>query len=706
VDWSLGKGPIRSRMGIFTLFLIVVWLLRLVPAVRRALSPHQLVLDLTGFLLVIPAVYYTWKLFAFVKRELLWKIRRRLILAHIFIGVIPVILVLTILYVSALLFYYQLSYYLIQNQIGIHIAQAHALNLSLRSGMEQAMARSSTTPGVLRSVLERDGKYVLGIYPSASVILRTQDQATGRISVQANRSVKTELLGTYQLPRWTSDHEFSGLVVEDSQPELYRRANAADENGGRGRLFLRSLVFSDFRSDAPFSLELSVPLDEYLLDRLKAAVGQDLLLADHVPPSSLNVMLQNTDILRRNILSATFDMTDEQQSLGRPVWSILLFPVSWNTGNEEGHAATEVLFVELSTSKLMQNVFRSESNVSQTILGLLRIVLIFFLAIEVISLFVGIVLTRSITHAVHNLYRGTEFVKRGDFSHRIVVKSNDQLGALAKSFNQMTDYVQSLVKERVEKERLQRELEIAKEVQEQLFPREAPRMERMELTGLCLPARVVSGDYYDFLKLDAHNMGMALGDICGKGISAALLMANLQATLRSNVINLFGDDDAAAERLQEEGAVAQVVKMLNRQIYNFTASNKFASFFYGVYNDANTSLTYCNAGHNPPLYFQSGGFQRLSTGGTVVGIFPDAEYQQATLYLQPGDLLLAYTDGIVESVNEYGEEFGEQRLIQILEQNRQLSAREIQKVIVDQVLDWAFEEERDDDMTLIVAKIT
>ena len=337
MDWSLAKLPIRSRMGIFTLVLVVVWVLRLIPAIRRALSPaQQLVMDLTGFLLVIPAVYYAWKLFAYVKGELLWKIRRRLILAHIFVGVIPVILVLTILYVSALLFYYQLSYYLIQNQIGIHIAQTHALNSSLRSAMEQALSRASTTTGVLRSVLERDGKYVLGTYPSASIILRIQDQSSGQASVHAIRRVKKEELENYRLPRWTSDHEFSGLVVEDSQPELYRSANSPDESDGRGRLFLRSLVFSDFRSDTPFSLELSVPLDQYLLDRLKAAVGQDLLLADHVPASSLNVMLQNTDILRRNILSSTFDMADEQQSLGGPVWSILLFPVSWNTGNEEG----------------------------------------------------------------------------------------------------------------------------------------------------------------------------------------------------------------------------------------------------------------------------------------------------------------------------------------------------------------------------------
>jgi sigma-B regulation protein RsbU (phosphoserine phosphatase) len=268
----------------------------------------------------------------------------------------------------------------------------------------------------------------------------------------------------------------------------------------------------------------------------------------------------------------------------------------------------------------------------------------------------------------------------------------------------MTEYVQSLVKERVQKERLERELEIAKEVQEQLFPRQAPQMGRMELTGLCLPARVVSGDYYDFLRFNVDRLGLALGDICGKGISAALLMANLQATLRSNVIQYFRDsgqlDQGAAN-----GTVANVVRRLNEQIYSYTSSNKYASFFYAVYDDRELSLTYCNAGHNPPLYFSDNGWQRLLTGGTVVGIFPDAEYEQETLRLTAGDLLVAYTDGIVESVNEYGEEFGEERLVDIIQQHRGMSADELQKIVVERVLDWAYEEERDDDMTLIVAKI-
>ncbi|MBZ5498291.1 MAG: SpoIIE family protein phosphatase [Acidobacteriia bacterium] len=689
-------------MGRFTLLLLTLWLLRLLlPSALQLALPQaiQSSLALVTVLLAVPAIYYAWKILAVVRGKLLWKIRRRLIVAHILIAAIPLALVVVILYVSGLLFYYQLSYYLIEKQIGIHTAQISAFNQSLSAGLQQVISGSQADPMLLRTVVDRDAKYLLGMYRTASIVVRVKDPASGKNVVYAVGHIRHDL-PDYQVPRWITENGFSGLVYEDVQPAIYEGSNS-NVGTRQGHLFLRSLVFGDLNGGIPYSLEVSVPLDGDMLDRLRSALGQDLLLADNVPNTSLNVMLQDTGILSKNILYATFDFTSSQQSVGG-LWSMPLYPFIWSTGEESKIPADTMLFVELSPSKLFQNVFNPESNVSRTFLGALEVVVGFFLAVELLSLIGGILLTKSITSAVHNLDRGTEFIRRGDFSHRIVVKSDDQLGALAKSFNQMTEYVQTLVKERVQKERLERELEIAKEVQEQLFPKQAPKMKNMELTGLCLPARIVSGDYYDFLQFDDQNMGLAVGDICGKGISAALLMANLQATLRSNV--LARGAFSLSDRVGGNGNVAGVVKVLNQQIYSFTSANKFASFFYAVYDDFRSTLTYTNAGHNPPLYFSENGFRRLTTGGTVVGIFPDAEFEQETIQLQSGDILLAYTDGIIESVNEYGEEFGEQRLIDLVRGKSDLSAGRLQKAIVNEVLGWAFEEERDDDMTLIVAR--
>jgi sigma-B regulation protein RsbU (phosphoserine phosphatase) len=682
-------------MGKFTLIVAVLWILGLfffTPALRASSPVLSLLLDLLTLLFTAALVFYVWKLSRYLRNRLLWKIRRRLIVAHIFIGAIPILLVIGIFLVSAGLIYYQLSYYLITNQIGIHSAQVHAFSLSLRDGLQERMLTASPRSlAALKSGLDADSKYLLGAYPSASIILRFTDPATNTGSTYVNQSTVSERLKEYQIPRWLGDREFSGLVLEDLQPQIYS-----------GRLFLRSFVSSDFRADIPFTLEVSVPLDRYLIGRLKAALGQDFLIARGVADRGMNVLRQNAETLRDNIVDSTLDPEDKNV-FASPVWSILLFPTSWSSGMETTSDA-DVLLVELSTSKLMQNVFRSESTAENTvgkiILGVLKTIVVFFLIVEIISMVIGIVLTKSITSAVYNLDRGTEFVKRGDFSQRIVVHSQDQLGALAASFNQMTEYVQQLVRERVERERLERELEIAKEVQERLFPGSPPQVGRLNVSGICLPARIVSGDYYDFLPLGDSELGLAVGDICGKGISAALLMSNLQATLRSNVLNLLRQHSVNGEK-----AVSEVVRKLNSQIYNFTSANKFATFFYAVYDDAHQTLTYCNAGHNPPLYFNGSGVRRLCAGGTVVGVFADSQYDQETIHVNSGDIFLAYTDGIVESVNEYGEEFGESRLTQLIEESRNLDAEKIKETVVDRVLSWTYAGEREDDMTLIVAKI-
>jgi serine phosphatase RsbU (regulator of sigma subunit) len=536
--------------------------------------------------------------------------------------------------------------------------------------------------------MDTDARFLLNSYQTAIIILRFKDPATGQTLTYVNQGQNTGLKEPYSVPSWVGERTFSGLVVEDMQPEIYNK-----------RLFLRSFVTNDFMSDFELSLEVSIPFDHYFLGRLKAALGQDVLLADQLKVPGMNVLYQNFDVTQNNIVDSTFD-TESGIATAWSGWMFPLFPVSWADGNERDSFDLGVLLVEPSITKLLGNALSSEHGFGKRILVTLQIFLGIFIVVEIVSVMIGIRLTKSITSAVHNLDSGTEFVKRGDFGHKINVQSADQLGSLAASFNQMTEYVQQLVRERVLKERMERELEIAREVQEQLFPDHAPQMDHLDISGICLPARVVSGDYFDYLSLDGNELGLAVGDICGKGISAALLMANLQATLRSNAMSYQQNGEIQCKR-----TVAEIVQRMNRQMYSYTASNKFATLFYGVYNDTDGTLTYCNAGHNPPLYIEGNTVLPLRTGGTVIGIFGDSTFEQETIQLNAGGILVAFTDGIVESVNEYGEEFGDNRIIQLVEQYGSLDAGTIKTRIVEAVLAWTFAEERADDMTLIVAKI-
>ena len=231
--------------------------------------------------------------------------------------------------------------------------------------------------------------------------------------------------------------------------------------------------------------------------------------------------------------------------------------------------------------------------------------------IELAAFAGSISLTRSITRAVDDLYRATRFVESGDFGHRIQIRQPDQLGALGQSFNAMTASVGTLITEQRQRQRLEHELAIAREVQAQLFPTEKPdSVGAWRSRPSVRPARVVSGDYYDFLPLGPGRLGIALADISGKGISAALIMASLQAALRSQAI--FNGSGP--------GNTAEIVARLNQHLYRSTAPDRFATFFYGVYDTQTHRLEYTNAGHPAPLCINGEHVQRLSEGGTVLGL--------------------------------------------------------------------------------------
>ena len=233
-------------------------------------------------------------------------------------------------------------------------------------------------------------------------------------------------------------------------------------------------------------------------------------------------------------------------------------------------------------------------------------------------------------------------------------------------------------------------------MQQQLFPQANPDIHGARVFGECRAARGVSGDFYDFLKLGRGQVGLVLGDVSGKGIYAALLMAGIQSAVRTQFYDGNFTDRAGGAPLI---STATVLDRLNRQIYDNTPDAKYATFFYAIYEAETRSLAYTNAGHPAPFLFRRDRLMRLNTGGTVLGLFPTVQYQQEQVQLEPGDVLLAFTDGLIEPENSYGEEFGDERLAEAVREVIDLPPELLANSVYSEVVDWSGNSEQSDDMT-------
>jgi sigma-B regulation protein RsbU (phosphoserine phosphatase) len=253
----------------------------------------------------------------------------------------------------------------------------------------------------------------------------------------------------------------------------------------------------------------------------------------------------------------------------------------------------------------------------------------------------------------------------------------------------------------VAEERLLRELALAAEVQRRLLPERPPESVAFELAGFCQPASGVGGDYYDFIAFDNRQLGIAIADVSGKGMAAALLMSTMQATLRS----LSAESNL---RPQTSHSLADMVAAINRLLWSSTGGVNYVTFFYAQFDQSTRQLSYVNAGHNPPLFFRAGrgdGFRQLSLGGTVVGIFEHCAYEQGSVQMRPGDVLLAYTDGLSEALDVRGEEFGEARVRRALAETAQMSVDEIRDEVARRVREWSTDAPQHDDLTFVVMKV-
>jgi HAMP domain-containing protein len=355
-----------------------------------------------------------------------------------------------------------------------------------------------------------------------------------------------------------------------------------------------------------------------------------------------------------------------------------------------------LLLSEISIASIWEELTSQQNPFSLVVMIVLLSLAIVMLIFEAFMLFFGIRITTSFTSAVKALHRGTQRIIKGDFDIKIDIPNEDELGDLAASFNAMTTAVKKGRDEAIMRAHLESELETARKIQERLLPREMPQLSGFQIAGTSLPSMQVGGDYFDFLDLGKGQLGIAIGDVSGKGIPAALLMANLQASLHAQAL--------------ETGKVAEVVSRINNLLVRSTESNMFATFFYGVLDRNTSTFTSTNAGHNPPILLRTNGeIERLETGDLVLGFLPDQTYSQQTTSLQLGDVLVLYTDGITEARNPEPKKnedklFGDERLIEVIKANASLSAREIQAAILQAVSIHTKDTPQGDDITLVVIK--
>jgi sigma-B regulation protein RsbU (phosphoserine phosphatase) len=248
----------------------------------------------------------------------------------------------------------------------------------------------------------------------------------------------------------------------------------------------------------------------------------------------------------------------------------------------------------------------------------------------------------------------------------------------------------------VEEEKVRRDLAMAAEVQTRLLPRHAPRSRAATFAAFTVPARTIGGDYHDFLDLGGGHIGIAVADVSGEGIAAALVMSVVQASLR--VISS-----------QPDMSPSQLAAQMNRFLYQSTGANHYATFFYAQVEDRGRRLRYVNAGHNPPVLVRSahGATEliELPVGGTVLGLFPEVQFQEADVDLRAGDLLVAFTDGVTDALNTAGDEFGEARLKSVLRAAVGLSAGEVSTRLAATMRDWIGDAEQHDDVTVVVAAV-
>ncbi len=656
-------------------FVVAVWRVSgiTVPAFVRTASAAATIA------LAVALVVFAWRLFVLIKRRLLWRVRRKLILSYIFIGVIPSLLILVFFLFAGSLVFMNVSAYLFKDGYDNIVENA-------RLSAQAAATEIARNPSSALETIQRVHRIRAAAYPAISIAYLGPDGVHHRAGPWRHQAPPEVL------PLWLRDESFAGAISlpnrdPDGEEDLVIRAVVKIPTVGP-----RAAVIVD------------IPLDDEVLHGLQASSG---------------VRLQNVYDSRRNVTQTRINETPGsgggsvlfERSLAQievTQWDpILLVKPLVVVTRESIRRDTAVLsygprelYNHLSSAQSL--LVSGNMRLSDALLLVLIVIGVMFLIIEAVALVMGLALARSITSSVHELFMGTERVRQGDFTHRINIQSRDQLGELADSFNQMTGSIENLLQTAAEKKRLEEELRIARQIQMSLLPRGPIDIAGLGITALCVPAREVGGDYYDFFAVGEQRVGVLIADVSGKGTSAALYMAELKGLMLS--------------LSQIYQSPRQLLIEVNRIISENLDTRSFITMTYAVIDLDEGVMTFARAGHTPLMFMRGGGAgestQILAPNGLVVGLrIPGAHekfialLEEDRIELGLGDLLVFYTDGITEAMNHDSDLFGDTRLSRLLTEHGHLDAADLRERILREIEAFVGTADQHDDMTMILIKV-
>ncbi len=686
--WLLTTLPGRA--------LVVGVLIKIVVFIAGAIVPSSMrildVVDAIGSLaLIFAALYGATRGVIWAKRRLLWRVRRKLILSYIFVGLVPGLLIIAFFLLAGLMLFFNVSSYLVQSRMRTLVDQGRFL-------AQTVILEAETDSPALRERLAKRQQQAAERFPFTSLAIVPVKNLKCQVPPPpsaAQRAAPPALrIGEWAhleppptIPIWIKCDGFAGLIA-------YKEERQADGSEPQ-HLVMRAVAVPQV-PEPRWAAIVDLPFTTAIEARLRQETGIQLGEVAALPFGATAIDLP----IGRALESRRSREDDGSSALGDG-WVAFLDHTDWASGATFN--ATVALKLNLRETYDRLSAISSNPQFSSMLLLVLAFIGVLFLIIQLVALAIGFVLARQITGAVHDLFTGTEHLRNRDFSYHIPVRARDQLGELADSFNLMTGEVTKLLRENAEKARMEQEMLAAREIQQKLLPSGELEVPGLSSMSFCVPAREVAGDYYDFLPVSDTEIGVLIADVSGKGLPAGLYMAQLKVIVHSL---------ARVHRSPREFLVA-----VNRVVADNIDAKSFITMSYGVINHEKKEMTFARAGHCPLFHVPGSappGMRKscaLAPDGLVVGLNIDdgslfeSMLQEVTIPLEPDDLFVFFTDGISETMNASFDCYGEARLAKVLEQYSHLPFEQLRSFIFADLRSFSGETDQHDDMTMILLKV-